>query len=201
MDLQHAFADLTPQDPAFEQRVRKAIGTLSPSKHPLGKLRRSIRINLVFAIVITLGMILLMTQVTDGVVLALMTILLAFNVWAIGTTLRLYRSLPDHIPAEHTVLHLLRQHAEAIAHWMFAQKRVALFVYPVAGTGGFLMGGAAGSGLSPSAVMDRPHMWLILLVTLLVLVPLSNWLGSWMTRIAFGGHLKELRARIEELEA
>lgn len=201
MDIQLAFAQLAPQDPAFEQRLEQATGVRHPSNHPLWKLRRAIRINLGFAVVITLGLLLLMTQLTDLIVLLCLLVVLGFNVWAILTTVQLHRSLPDHIPAERGLLQVMRDHAAAIQHWMFAQKRVALFVYPVAATGGFLLGGASGSGLSPVAFMQRPYMWLILLITLLVLVPLTHRLASWMTRTAFGGHLDALKARIAELEA
>jgi hypothetical protein len=173
---------------------------LQPSNHPLWKLRRAIRINLGFAMVITLGLILLMTQITDTIVLFCLLVVLVFNGWAIITTLQLHRSLPDHIPAERGLLQVMRDHAQAIQHWMFAQGRVALFIYPVAATGGFLMGGSAGSGVSPAAFMQRPTIWLFLLITLLVLVPLSHFLARWMTRVAFGGHLDALRARIAELE-
>lgn len=196
-----AFAELTPQDPAFEQRLREATAAQHPSNHPLWKLRRAIRINLGFAVVITLGLLLLMTQLTDAIVLLCLLVVLAFNAWAILTTFRLYRSLPDHIPAAPGLLQVMRDHAHAIHHWMFAHRRVALFIYPVAATGGFLMGGAAGSGLSPAMLLERPTMWLFLLISLLVLVPLSHGLAGWLTRMAFGGHLDALRARIAELEA
>lgn len=201
MDLQLAFADIAPQDPAFEQRLRKATNAAQPSNHSLGKLRRAIRVNLGFAVVITLGLLLLMTQIADPIVLLCLLVVLVFNGWAIITTLQLHRSLPDHIPAERGLLQVMRDHAQTIQHWMIAHRRVALFIYPIAATGGFLMGGSAGSGVSPAALMQRPTMWLFLLITLLVLVPLSHFLARWMTRVAFGGHLDALRARIAELEA
>ncbi len=200
MDFRLAFDELSPQDPAFEQRLRKATSALQPSHHPLRKLRRAIRINLGLAIMLTLGLMLMITGVADAIVQLCLLVVLAFNAWAIITTLRLYRSLPDHIPAERGVLHVMRDHAQAIEHWMTAHKRVALFIYPVAATGGFLLGGAAGSGLSPAALLERPTMWLILLITLIVLVPLAHGLAGWMTRMAFGGHLAALRERIAELE-
>lgn len=200
MDLQLAFAQLTPQDPAFEQRVQHTTTVRHPSQHPLWKLRRAIRINLVFGTVITLGYAMLLPMLGHALIIAFFLVVMAYNVWALLNTYQLYRRLPASVSALNDLRTELNAHVAASTAWMRLHQRTALLTYPLAVTGGFLFGGLMGSGLSPVLFMSRPTMWLWLLGSLVVLVPLCHLLVKWMNRTAFGVHVDALRARIAELE-
>lgn len=200
MDLQLAFAQLAPQDPAFEQRLRQATAAPSPSNHPLWKLRQAIRLNMVFGTIITLGYVVLFPFIGHAVVQAFFALVFVYNVWSIVHTFRLYRRIPTHVPVEHDLLSVLREQAEATTAWMRLHQRSGLIMYPLAVTGGFLLGGIHGSGVPPAQFMAKPHVQIALGISLIVLVPLCHFLVRWMTRAAFGVHVDALRARIAELE-
>lgn len=200
MDLQHSFSAWVPQEPAYEQHLRAAVQNGASSGHPLQRLRRAVRLNLVFAIVITVGYGFLFTQLEHTSVLLLFSLVVAYNGWAITNTLRLYRRMPTNVSALNDLLAELKVQVSATDHWMRLHQRVGLLMYPLAATGGFLLGGVAGSGLEPEAFMAKPGMWIFLGVTLAVLVPLCHVLVKWMTHKAFGVHVEDLRARIQELE-
>lgn len=200
MDLQLAFAQLAPQDPAFEQRLQQATTVQQRSHHPLWKLRRAIRLNLIFGTVITLGYVALFPFIGDGVVLAFFALVLMYNVWSLVNTLQLYRRIPDHVPADHDLLSVLRQQVASTAAWMKLHQRTGLVMYPLAVTAGFLLGGMHGSGSPPELFLAKPAIQIALVVALMVLVPLCYFLVRWMTHAAFGVHVEALRARIAELE-
>lgn len=200
MDLQLAFAQLAPQDPAFEQRLQQATTVQHPSHHPLWKLRRAIRLNLVFGTIITVGYVALFPFIGDDVVLAFFALVLTYNVWSLVHTIQLYRRIPDHVPADHDLLSVLRQQVASTTAWMRLHQRTGLFMYPLAVTGGFLLGGMQGSGLPPGLFLAKPAIQIALVVALMVLVPLCFFLVRWMTRAAFGVHVEAMRARIAELE-
>lgn len=201
MDIQLAFAQLAPQDPAFEQRLRQATTGSSPSNHPLWKLRQAIRLNMVFGTVITAGYVVLFPFMGHAVVQAFFALVFVYNVWSIVHTLRLYKRIPPHVPADHDLLKMLREQAEATSAWMKLHQRTGLIMYPLAVTGGFLLGGMQGSGLSPALFMAKPHVQLAFVIALVVLVPLCRFLVRWMTRTAFGVQVEALKACIAELEA
>ena len=200
MDLQLAFAQLAPQDPAFEQRVRLTTTTVQPSNHPLWKLRRAIRLNLVFGTVITAGYVALFPFVGHAVVMVFFMLVLVYNMWSLAHTYRLYKRIPSHVAADHDLLSVLREQVEATTAWRRLHQRSGLVMYPLAVTGGFLLGGVHGSGLSPAAFLGKPPVQLALVGALVVLVPLCHVLVRWMTRTAFGVHVEAMRARIAELE-
>lgn len=200
MDLQLAFAQLAPQDPAFEQRLQQATTVQHPSHHPLWKLRRAIRLNLGFGTVITVGYLGLFPFIGDGVVLTFFALVLMYNVWSLVHTLQLYRRIPDHVPADHDLLRVLHQQVATTTAWMKLHQRTGLVMYPLAVTAGFLLGGMHGSGSPPALFLAKPAIQIALVVALMVLVPLCYFLVRWMTHAAFGVHVEALRARIAELE-
>lgn len=200
MDLQLAFAQLTPPDPAFEQRLRQATGSLQPSHHPLWKLRRAIRLNLVFGTIITMGYLALFPFIGDGVVLALFGLVMAYNLWSLVNTLQLYRRIPAHVPPDHDLLSVLREQAEATTTWMKLHQRTGLIMYPLAVTAGFLLGGMQGAGAPPGVFLAKPAVQLVLGIALIVLVPVCYFAVRWMTHAAFGVHVEAVRMRIAELE-
>jgi hypothetical protein len=77
---------------------------------------------------------------------------------------------------------------------------VALWVYPFAATGGFMLGGTVGSEKTVEVFMGDYRVLIALAIMLVVLVPLSYWLAKWMTRVAFGKYVQQIKERIDELE-
>lgn len=158
------------------------------------KLRRAIRLNLVFGTVITAGYVGLFPFVGHAVVMVFFALVLLYNMWSIAHTYQLYKRIPTHVAADHDLLSVLRDQVEATSAWIRLHQRSGLVMYPLAVTGGFLLGGVNGSGLSPAAFLAKPHAQLALVGALVVLVPLCHFLVRWMTRAAFGVHVEAMRA-------
>jgi hypothetical protein len=174
------------------------------SKHrshsPLEKIKRNLLINMIWCVVICILYVLIIFYFRYWQVQIAIGIVLIFSMWALSTAYSVYRKINTTISASNSLITELKRHHQTIAGWMSSQQRVALFIYPVSAAGGFMLGGAIGSGKSVDFFMGKPLVWLILLVTIIVLVPLCYYLAKWMSKYAFGKHLKSLQQNIFDLE-
>jgi len=80
----------------------------------------------------------------------------------------------------------MKRHCESITTWLNNQQKVALIIYPVSATGGFMLGGVIGSGKSVEVLMSKPVVILVLIVTIIILVPICYYLAKWMCNYSFG---------------
>ena len=136
--------------------LRSAIRGGSPSDHPMNKLYRALRLNLIWTVVITLGLVALLFIVPEPLVLALFGVLLIFCIWAIVDGVRLLRGWSAGVSSSNSLLVEMQRQYDAIRRWIRLQMRVALAVYPFSIAGGFLWGGMEGSGSTRSPSYRNP---------------------------------------------
>jgi hypothetical protein len=166
---------------------------------PLAKLKRNLAINLVYAVVITIGYAWLIYYFPIWQVQACMLLLIAFNLWAMNKAWELYHQVQLNLDDANVLASLKKVH-HTFSAWEKQSLRTALWVYPFAATGGFMLGGTVGSGKAVEVFMNDSRVLIALLVTLVILVPLSYLLAKWMTRVAFGKYVQQIKERITELE-
>lgn len=200
MDLQHAFANWQPQDPAYDQRLQAATRQRTHSHHPMERLRRAIRINLYFAAVITVGYLALFPFMPHPLVMVFLGILLLYNVWAMVNSWQHYVRIPASVSAMNDVLAEMKGQVASTTAWMRLHVRTGLLIYPMAIAGGFLLGALVGTGATPAVLMSKAPLWWILGVTLVVLMPICHYTVKWMMHLVFGVHVDALRRSIAELE-
>ncbi|MEO5600975.1 MAG: hypothetical protein ABIR06_08615 [Cyclobacteriaceae bacterium] len=87
----------------------------------------------------------------------------------------------------------LQKNYTSFQKWWSIQLRASLFVFPIAVSGGFILGGVVGSGKTVEAFLYNPRMLLILGITMLVLCPLCYYGAKWMFNYSYGKHLKNSR--------
>ncbi len=170
------------------------------SKHPLIVLKRNLFLHLILGVLIILVYIAVIVFFQYWQVQLAMSIVLAFTAWAIYTSYLQYKKLPSSVSAMQNMLSEMKFHYNAIQQWCSLQQKVALFIYPISITGGFILGGVSGSGKSVEEFMSKPAVWIALGVCMVLLIPACYALAKWMTRYSFGKHIKTLKSNIEELE-
>ncbi|MBI1343458.1 MAG: hypothetical protein GC171_11045 [Terrimonas sp.] len=170
------------------------------SKNPLAILKRKLKGSMVWAVLITAGYIILLFQIKSLLVLMALIVLILFNLYIMFITVRLILRIEPDIRPRANLLDELRRHYNDFMQWWDIQRKTALFIYPVAASGGFIYGGLVGSGKTVPELFEKPVMWIFLLVSLLVLVPLCHWMAKWMFRLAYGKHLQQLKENIDALE-
>jgi hypothetical protein len=167
---------------------------------PLAKLKRNLTIHLVYAVVITIAYALLIYYFPIWQVQACMLLLIVFNLWAMNKAWALYQQVEVSLN-DTNVLTALKKVHQMFTEWEKQSLRAALWVYPFAATGGFMLGGTVGSEKTVEVFMSDNRVLIALVIMLVVLVPLSYWLAKWMTRVAFGKYVQQIKERIDELEA
>jgi hypothetical protein len=189
-----------------EQGDEDLSGLLQPGKlkklhssGPLQKIKDYLLISFVFALLVAAFYVYVMFLFPQWPVLLCVGIVLLFNLWAGYTAWQQYKTIEPAAQGP-SLLAQLQKHHDAIHAWMKTQLRVAIFVYPVAATGGFMVGGMEGSGKSIAYFMGKPVIQVTLLITLAVLVPLCIWLAKWMFKKTFGRHLARIRENMEALK-
>lgn len=171
------------------------------SNHPLEKIKRNLRINMIWAVVLCALYIFLIFRFPIWQVQLCVAVVLLFTLWALYTAYAQYKQMNSHVSPMNAVLDELKRHYQSINHWMRTQQLVALFIYPISATGGFMLGGVSGSGKSVASFISKPPVLIALLIALAVLVPACWFLTKWMFRYSFGKHMKKLKENIDALEA
>jgi hypothetical protein len=201
MDLQRAYAAMDEPPGDLDTMLRKAMRGGSLSDHPMNKLYRVLRLNLIGTVLITLVFVALAFIVQEPLVLVLFSALLVFSAWSVVDGVRLLRGWGAGVSCTNSLLVEMQRQYDTIHRWMRLQMRVALAVYPFSIAGGFLWGGMEGSGLDALTFLQKPMVGVVLAVSIIVLVPVCYWAAKWLSKVAFGRHLAALRVRIEELRS
>jgi hypothetical protein len=170
------------------------------SHNPLEKIRKNLLINMIWGILICGLYVWLIFNFHFWQVQLAVIIVLLFSLWAVYTAFQQYKNMETTISNSSSLLVEMKRHYQSITDWMHLQQRVALFIYPVSAAGGFMLGGASGSGKPIAVLMSKPVFLIALLIALAVLVPACHFLTKWLFKISFGKHLKALKMNIEALE-
>jgi hypothetical protein len=168
--------------------------------HPLMKLRKSLQINSAWGILITIGYIGVMFITKEWPVILAMLILLVFNSFVIGAGWQLYKNINPYVSGTISLRQEMERHYHSIMQWQNMQMKLSLIIFPVAVTGGFILGGSIGSGKSFDEFIFHAKILWALLICLVIIVPACYWLAKWMFKQAFGKHLDVLKQTIDELK-
>lgn len=189
----------TETDEALSKLLKpSSLGKLQ-STSPLARIQGNMLMNSIWGILIGIGYILILIYFPFWQVRLCISLVLLFTIWAVYTTLKLYNNIRIGVP-EHSVLSEMERHYQNIKKWMSLQQWVGLLIYPISAVGGFMLGGALGSGRSVDEVLAKPKMVIAMIIVAIILVPLGYLLAKWMSKKAFGNHLAALKRNIDALK-
>lgn len=170
------------------------------SKHPVKKLKNAYLISTGFAFLFLLGFITLFILFPVPVVRISLALVIASYIFFLVVNFSMFKKIKVDLPVDQNLKFVLRHTHDFIAENIRFQERAAFFIYPVAGTAGFLLGGTVAGADMVVLMMEKKIVIVILLVLLAILTPLCFYLARWMYKISYGTCLKELEERIHELE-
>ena len=200
MDIEKSWTDLRPGDQDWDKLVKLSLSKARAPLVPLYKLRKNLRLNIGYSILICLIYIAAIIYFPLPIFRISMVLLFGFTAWGFITTLREYKSIEPGINSSRSLLEDMERHYYSITYWMKTQEKVALFFYPIGAVGGFIMGGVVGSGKTVGEFMSKPVVIIALIVILIVLTPACYYLAKWMNKKAFGDHLVKLKENIDQLK-
>jgi hypothetical protein len=171
MDLENIWQQTNGGDKDLQRLLETGDPAKLSSRLPLKKLRNNLLIGLVWAVLITAGYVALFFFFPFWQVHVALGVVSIFNTLTMFDSWRLYKKTPDTITPSHSLKEELTKHYNSFQRWWRIQEKMGLFVYPIAASGGFILGGVIGSGKTVEAFLYNPKMLLILGITLLFLVP------------------------------
>ena len=171
-----------------------------PSNNPLEKIKKNLLINIIWAIVISIGYILIIGFFHIWQVQLSLGVVLAFTLWAAYHAWLQYKKINTMVASSGSLLDELKRHHQSISNWMKVQQQVALIIYPISAAGGFLLGGVLGSGKPVEVFMSKTVVQIALPACIIILTPAAYYLARWMYNYSFGKHLAALQKNINDLE-
>lgn len=169
------------------------------SKHPVAKLKEAYKISTLFALVFLICFIFLFFIFDQTIVKIGLAATIVAYVFFLTTNFRMYARIKTDFPVDRDLKTVLRHTYDFIIANIHFQERTALFIYPVAGASGFVMGGAA-AGANMLELLQKPVVMWTLIGTVVILTPLSWLFARWLYKISYGVCLGELKRLIDELE-
>ena len=183
----------------FESLLNKSAFKTYKSNTPLSKLKQNVLYGLYIAVIITIGYVAIILKFHIWQVQLSMLILIIFNTWIMSGGVELYREI-NLQPDAQSLLHELKRTHTLFTRWIKEQNKAAILVYPIAAAGGFILGGVVGSNKTADEFLSKPFVWIALLITIAILIPISIWLAKKMNQLAFGKYLDQIKHQIIELE-
>ncbi|MEO6670225.1 MAG: hypothetical protein ABIN36_12160 [Ferruginibacter sp.] len=199
MDIENIWQQSGGTDDALNKMLQPQDFSKLHSKSPLKKLKKNLLIGMVYAAVTTAFYVMLFFIIHIWQVHVTLIVTTIFNLVIWFDTWKLYKSINDNISTTNSLKDELQKNYAGFQRWWRIQEKMGLFVYPIAASGGFILGGVEGSGKSAEAFLYNPQMLVILAVTVLILVPICYYGSRWMFNYAYGKHLKMLKSTIDEL--
>jgi hypothetical protein len=201
MEIEQSWGRLVSTEQLPEEFLKGNQWHRPSGLNPLARLKRGLRINMYWAVLIAVLYILSIFYFPITIFRITMMAMLLFTGWGLISTYRMYGQLDPRICYDCTLVSEMQRHYEAIHNWMRIQEKVALFFYPIGAAGGFLLGGVLGSGKPIAEIMSKTTVQVAFVLAILLLTPAGYYLARWLNQKAFGKHLDALRSRIDALNA
>lgn len=184
-----------------EKLTRPVLGAVEvrkKSNHPVAKLKRAYLISTGFAFFFLLGFIALFFAFDAPIIKGSLVLVILGYIFFLIVNLSMYRKINEELPVDQSLRTVLAHTHAFISDNIRFQERVALFIYPVAATAGFLVG--LGSGGDVNVLLEKRAVLILLLAVIVVLTPLAFYLARWMYKVSYGTCLTEIRQLIDELD-
>jgi hypothetical protein len=199
MNLGEQWKDWNGGDEELTALLSKGLPS-RPSGDPIEKIKRNLMINAILSLLIAAGYVYILFRFPVWQVFICIGMVLLFTLWVVIRALIMYRDMQKR-NLNSSLLEEMERHYVAITSWNKMQQKLGLLVYPVAAAGGFMVGGALGSGKSIDVVMSKPIMSISMFVTAAILAPIGFKLAKWMCKKTFGKYADQLKANIDALKS
>jgi hypothetical protein len=199
MDIENIWKQDSNSDDALNKLLNSGDFSKLQSNLPLKKLKQNLLIGIIWALLITLGYLIVFFSISIWHVNVALGVLILFNTLIMLDSWRLYLKTPSTISPSNSLKEELTLHYNSFQQWWAVQQKASLFVFPIAVSGGFILGGSLGSGKPVETFLYNSKMLGILGVTILIMVPLCYLGARWMFNYAYGKHLKKIKSTIDDL--
>ncbi len=197
MDLLETWQKLEREK--LSKPVEGAVEIRKTSRHPVEQLKAAYMRTTLFSVFFLAGFIVLFFLFEEPLVKVGIGFVVGVYVFFFVVNFGMYRRVGMDFPVDRNLKDALNHTYSYITENIRFQERAALFLYPIGGAAGFMMGGSVGSG-DINSMMMKPSVLILLVVVLVVMTPLCFYLTRWMYKVSYGKCLSDLKTLIEDLE-
>lgn len=197
MDLKEAWKKLEQ-----EKLSRPVAGTdevYKSSKHPIQKLIRSFKIALGFVVFFELAFSYLAIVVPQPIVKIAMVVMMVVYIFYFVTNYQTLTHIKKTFRMDQNLSYTLQSIYDNTQQSLKFQRRSALFIYPLAATCGFFFGLSVERDVVE--VLQNKSTWITLLITIVILTPISYYVAIQLERVGYGRYLDQLRGLIHQLNS
>ena len=186
------------------EELKKMLGKLDViqlnSQSPLKQLKNRTGVSIAFGVLIILLYLVLFYYFKLWTFRLAIIIVVGANLWLLLKTVKLYQSIMVIISPFASLKEQLTTTLDNFHQWWKLQQKIGLIIFPIAVTGGFTLGLVAGSGRALDSYMNKPFVWIVLFISLLVFAFLGLRLTKKMYSLSYGKQLESLKENIRLLE-
>lgn len=195
MNLNEAWKKLEQEK--LNQPIAGIDEVYKTSKHPVQKLIRSFKIALGFVVFFELAFVYLAVVMPQPIVkLAMMTMVIVYIFYFI-TNYKTLNHIQTTFRMDENLSYTLQSIYDTTQQSLKFQRQSAIFIYPLAATCGFFFGLSIERNVIE--ILQNQSVWISLLVTIVVLTPVSYYIAIQLERVGYGRYLDQLRTLIHQL--
>lgn len=168
------------------------------SKHPVRKLERAFFYALLYVVFFEGAFVYLLINFQQPLVRLFLVLVILSYVFFFVVNYKVYKKIRSSIDFSGDLFSTLSSIYNNVTASLRFQRKAAIFIYPVAGSAGFLLGFATEK--DPSLVIQEPWLLLIMIGTSLALTPVGYYLAKWLEKISYGKYCLQLKNLIDQLE-
>jgi Ca2+/Na+ antiporter len=176
-----------------------AVHIQKKSKHPVEKLKRTYFASTLFAIFFLFCFIALLFLFHEPVVKTGIAVVVAIYIFFVYINFKTYKRIDTKLLLDQNLKSALEETYQFIKDNIRFQERFSLYIYPLCGAAGMLMGLATGGG-EATKYLDNNFVLGLLVVVPLLLTPPCWLLAKWLHKVSYGASLKQLKELIDEME-
>ncbi len=198
MDLQEAWKNLDKSKFKVPLPDERELHIKRKSHHPVKKLIRYFQLGLALAFIFEIGFIYLTIILPQPIVKVFLFIVVLLYIFFFVINYRILIKIQRLYRLDNDIKSTLKNIYESTTDMLSFQRKCALFIYPICGTTGFLMGLSIEK--DALTLIQKPFVIISLIVTVAILTPLAHWFAKWLEKISYNKYLNELREIIHQLE-
>lgn len=195
MDLQETWKNLDREK--LSKPVTGEVEIRTASKHPVQKLIASFRYALGFIVLFEMVFIYCLISIPQPIVKIFLALMIIIYALGFLTNYRTLRKIESHFILDSNLKNSLQTIYESTKSSLAFQRRAWIYIYPLAGTTGFLLGLSISTDVVE--VMQKTKNIVALIITLAIITPIGYYLAVWMENLSYGKYLIQLETLIADL--
>ncbi len=195
MDLQEAWKKLDREK--LSKPVKGRIEIHTASKHPVQKLINSFRYALGFIVLFEVVFTYCLVMAPQPIVKIFLALMIIIYALGFMTNYKTLRKIESHFVMDSNFKDSLQVIYESTKASLAFQRKAWIFIYPLAGTTGFLLGLSFSTDVVE--VMQKTKNIVGLIITLAIVTPIGYYLAVWLENLSYGKYLIQLETLVAEL--